>query len=124
MFVATDSSGVIGNIPGVKEYLLDRENTNFPNKVNIYIYSNASQTKRMIGHCVVGDLNTQAINKWAEINYHPFGYFFTHDSPPPNEYMVNITDFTKVPFNKEYRMKLTTAYLKVENMIIGTYGNL
>lgn len=124
MFVATDSSGVIGNIPGVREYLLNRENTNFPEKVNIHIYSNASPTKRMLGYCVVGDMDTQVISKWAEINYHPFGYFFTYDSPPPNEYMVNITDFTKVPFNKEYKMQLTTAYLKVENMFIGTYGNL
>ncbi|WP_367867566.1 hypothetical protein [Pedobacter sp. WC2423] len=124
MFVATDSTGVIGNISGVKDYLLNKESTRFPDKINIHIYSNASPTKRMIGYCVVGDMGTNEIYKWAEINYHPFGYFFTYDSPPPNEFMVDITDFTKVPFDKEYKVELTTAYLKVENVIIGNYGNI
>lgn len=59
----------------------------------------------------------------AEINYHPFGFFYTR-SPSPNEYMVDITDFTRIPFNKEYRIKLKTAQLKVENVIIGSYRNL
>jgi hypothetical protein len=121
MLVATNSTGMIGNIPGVKDYLLDKQSTCFPDRVNIHIYSNASPTKRMIGCCIVGDIGSNEIYKWAEINYHPFGYVFTYDSPPPNEFMVNNTNFTKVPFDKEFKVQLTTAYLKVENVIIGTY---
>lgn len=124
MFVATDSTGVVSNIPGVRDYLLNKENLDFPENINIHLYSNASPTKRMLGYCVVGDLGTQAINHWAEINYHPFGYFFTYKSPPPNDLMVNIRDFSKVPYDKEYTVQLTTAYLKVENMVIGTYSNI
>ena len=123
MFAATDSMRAIGNFPGVREYLLNKENVNFPDKINIYLYSNASQNKRMIGYCVVGAIDSGRVNKWAEINYQPFGYFFTYDSPPPNDFMVNISDFAKVPYDKEYNMKLTTAYLDVNNFIIGTYTN-
>ena len=124
MFVATDSTGVISNIPGVRSYLLNKDDLNFPDKIDIDIYSNASTFKRMIGYCIVSDVGSRQINKWAEINYHPFGYFFTYDSPPPNKFMVNVSDFSKVPYNKEYIVRLTTAYLKVEDMIIGTYSNL
>lgn len=124
MFVANDSTGVIGNIPGIKDYLLTKESNSFPDKINIHIYSNASPIKRMIGYCALGNIETNEIRKWAEINYHPFGYFFTYDCPPPNEFMVNINDFNKTTYNQEYQIQLNTAYLKVDNIIIGTYSNL
>lgn len=121
MFLSADSMGVIRDIKGMSEYLLNRESMAFPENVNIYLYSNASPKKRMLGYCIVRDIGIQGINRWSEINYQPFGYFFTYDSPPPNSYMVNITDFKKVPYNKEYKIQLTTAYLEVENMLIGHY---
>jgi hypothetical protein len=124
MFLAADSLGVVRDLPGVSDYILNRESMIFPEKVNIYIYSNSSPIKRMLGYCIVADISVEGVNKWSEINYQPFGYFFTYDSPPANEYMVNITDFKNVPYNKKCNLQLTTAYLKVENMLIGHYPGL
>lgn len=124
MFLSADSMGAIRNIEGMSDYLLNRESMDFPEKVNIYLYSNASPKKRMLGYCIVSDVGVEGINRWSEINYQPFGYFFTYDSPPPNRYMVNITDFNKIPYDKEHKVQLTTAYLKVENMLIGHYSGL
>lgn len=41
MFVCADTSGVLRNHKGVTDYLLNKENQNFPEKINIYLYSNA-----------------------------------------------------------------------------------
>ncbi|KAA8473718.1 hypothetical protein BDE36_0202 [Arcticibacter tournemirensis] len=124
MFLAADSLGAIRDSPGISEYLLNRESMAWPEKVNIYLYSNSSPKKRMLGYCIVGDIGAQGVYKWSEINYQPFGYFFTYDSPPPNEFMINISDFSKVPYNIEKSVQITTAYLKVENMLIGHYANI
>jgi len=122
MFLAADSHGIVRDLPGVSDYLLNKESSAFPDKVDIYIYSNSSAKKRMLGYCVVYDAGK--ICKWSEINFRPFGYFLTYDSPPPNEYMVKITDFSKVPYDKEYDIKLNTARLKVDNMLIGHYDGI
>jgi len=124
MFLTADSSNIIRDLPGVKDYLLNRKSQDFPSDINIYIYSNASKIKRMLGYHVVGDINNDKIFNWAEINFQPFGYVLTHKSEPPNEFMVKITDFRKVPYDEMRRLTLTTAYLKVDSPEIGYYSNL
>lgn len=124
MFISVDSSGALRNLDGVVDYLMDKTSIAFPEDIDIYIYSNHSPFKRMVGYCVVGDINRDEIYRWSEINYQPFGYFLTIKSPPPNEYMVKITDFKNIPFDKSVAMTLNTMYLKVGNIIIGQYENL
>ncbi|PWG78051.1 hypothetical protein DDR33_24235 [Pararcticibacter amylolyticus] len=123
MFTVADSSGVISNLPGVREYLLDRRSMKFPEGIRIYAYSNASVQKRMIGYCVVYDPR-YGFCRWSEINFRPFGYFFTYQSPPPNNLMADITGFSLVSYDREVSLKLKTAYLNVENMVIGHYSNV
>ncbi|TCC91926.1 hypothetical protein EZ428_09260 [Pedobacter frigiditerrae] len=124
MFVCTDSTGTLNNHKGVKDYLLDKNSTVFPEKINIHIYSNACSTKRMIGYSYASDMRIGGIYKWSEINFKPFGYFLTHDSPPPNEFMVDITDFSKKPYDYLCAVNLTIARLKVSNLALGHYDNV
>lgn len=123
MFVAADSSGVLRSRSGVKDYLLIKDNQNFPEKLNIYLYSNASRDKRMLGYCFGADPSI-GLWQWSEINFQPFGYFLTYDSPPPNEYMVNISAFTEKLYDQICNVTMTTAYLSVSSMLIGTYDNV
>lgn len=125
MFLSADSSGALRDIPGVKEYLLNKDCCDFPPDIRIFLYSNASPQKRLLGYMVVGDLNYEpSINHWSEINFRPFGYFLTYNSPPPNEFMVDITNMSKVPFNKQMAVTLTLAYLVVDTPLIGFYKNV
>ncbi|WP_374163794.1 hypothetical protein [Arcticibacter sp. MXS-1] len=126
MFVAADSGGSVGEIKGVRDYLLNRENSNFPNDLKIFLYSNSSTHKRMLGYMIIGDFdeNGPIISKWSEINFRPFGYFLTHESEPPNPFMVDITAFSKVPFDKKMIVTLTTPYFIVDNPMIGFYKNV
>lgn len=119
MFVAADSSGAVGSFEGVREYLMDKGSSDFPPHINIYLYSNASPKKRMLGYCV--GFGEKGPFQWSEINFHPFGYFLTYKSEPPNKRMISIKDFNRVPYGKVIRVTITTSYLKVSDFLIGTY---
>ncbi|WP_207428904.1 hypothetical protein [Pedobacter sp. SYSU D00535] len=126
MFVAADSDGAVGQIEGVREYLLNKDNCNFPPDIKIYLYSNSSSHKRLLGYMTVWDKEGDQLVKkqWSEINFKPFGYFLTHNSPPPNPFLVDITDFGSTPFDKKMIVTLTTAHLVVQNPMIGYYKNV
>jgi len=124
MFVAADSSGVLISKAGVAHYLLNRESAAFPNKIKIFLYSNQSTHKRMLGYCFVGDLVTGRVSQWSELNFKPFGYFLCYDSEPPNEAMIDITTWNEQTFNQIKVVEMTTALLSVSSMIIGQYDNI
>jgi len=124
MFTVADASGVIANLSGVREYLLERSSIRFPRGIRIYLYSNVSVSKRMIGHCIAYH-PLHGICQWGEINFKPFGYFFTYDSPPPYcELMADVTGFSESTYDHERPVILRTTYLEVENMTIGHYSNV
>ncbi|MFD1628942.1 hypothetical protein [Pseudopedobacter beijingensis] len=124
MFVCADSSGVLNKHSGVTDYLLNRRSELFPQKINIYLYSNSSPVKRMIGYSFASNIETGERFQWSEINYKPFGYFLTYDSSPPNNYMVNITGFNEKPYDYLCNVNLNIARLKVSNLAIGHYDNV
>jgi len=123
MFISADTSGELRSHEGIVEYLMDRENVNFPKNINIFIYSNYSRTKRMLGYLRVFEPGFNGVYQWSEINYQPFGYFLTYNSPPPNDMMVNITSWKDSAHNAKRLVNLTTAYLEVSTLLIGTYDN-
>lgn len=123
MFVSADSAGILRSKPGVVNYILDRNNSNFPEKLNIFLYSNSSIYKRMMGYSFAANIYTGERYEWSEINFRPFGYFLTYDSNPPNQFMVNISKFNEVPYNKATNVEIKLPYLVVSSMEIGTYDN-
>lgn len=124
MFLVADSAGNLRKNKGIVEYVMHKQNRDFPEKLNIYIYSNSCSHKRMHGLGFGMDMGTGEKFQWSEINFNPFGYFLTYDSLPPNEYMVNINGFNDKEFNGMYNVDLITAYLKVSNSAIGSYDNV
>jgi hypothetical protein len=124
MFISADTSGVLRSIDGIASYLMNKENTDFPEKLRIFLYSNASPFKRMVGYSMVVDFDGTVPKYWSEINYQPFGYFLTYDSPPPNKFMTDITLFKDTKYDIEVVATVTTAYLKVSSPLMGLYDNL
>jgi hypothetical protein len=121
MFMSADKSGHLRSKGSLVNFILNKESNQFPNDLRIYIYSNASPFKRMIGYSVIYD-PILGVQKWSEINFQPFGYFLTEESKPGNENMVDITRWAAIPYDKVLKVDMTTPYLKVSTMIIGTYG--
>lgn len=123
MFLSADKSGVLRSKEGIVEFILNKSSNDFPKEINIHLYSNASPMKRMLGYSVVSDAVDLefGVRRWSEINFQPFGYFLTDDSHPPNTFMVDITEWHNVKYDKVHRIEMTTAYLKVMSPIIGMY---
>ncbi len=121
MFLSADKSGYLRTQYKLDEFVLNKTLNSFPDELKIYIYSNASPYKRFIGYCLSTDHEFK-IQKWAEINFQPFGYLLTENSTPPNELMVDITSWYLQKYDDLKRVDMTTCYLKVSNSIIGTYG--
>lgn len=124
MFICADSAGTLRKHKGVVKYLMDKTSNDFPEKVHIYIYSNACSYKRMIGYSFGLDTINNEEFYWSEINFEPFGYLLTYDSRPPNPFMVNISGFNEREYNVKCNILLKTAYLKVSNETIGHYDNV
>jgi len=121
MFLSADKIGYLRSQKGLSEFILDKSSTDFPNDLKIFIYSNVSSTKRMIGYTIVWDQRL-GVQKWAEVNFQPFGYLLAEDSSPAHENMVDVTEWHKIQYNKICKIEMTTAYLKVSSAVIGTYG--
>jgi hypothetical protein len=118
MFIIADSGGHVRSI--AKEFILNKESQILSNDIQVFLYSNASPFKRLLGHCIVYD-PILGIQNWSEINFKPFGYFYTENSTPPNGDMLNITAFKDFFYDQEVSMQIITKYLSVESPEIGTY---
>ena len=86
----------------------------------VFLYSNFSLTRRLIGHSIVY-LGNQGIHKWSEINFKPFGYFFTEESEPADKSMCDISYFGNYKYDEQVKIKIITPYLKVSDSNIGMY---
>lgn len=124
MFISADTSGELRSHSGIVDYLLNKKSANFPDKIKIYLYSNASPTKRMFGYSRVLDVGDSKVKIWSEINFQPFGYFLTYDSPPPNIYMTDITGFKNFSYDEVKKVIVPTIYLKVTTPELGYYENV
>lgn len=121
MFMSADKTGHLQSNSQLVEFLLLKESQVIPRNLKVFLYSNASSQKRMLGYSV-SYVEGLGIQKWSEINFQPFGYLLAEDSGPAHPNMIDITDFVKCTYDKEHLVTMTTAYLKVSSMFIGMYG--
>ncbi len=120
MFLSLDKTGHLRSNTDLVNFLLNKESKKLPSIYNIYLYSTLSIKSRMLGFCwVAGD--TKGMKKWSEINFKPFGYFLTEESLPPNEHMLNISEFGNYSYDQEVSFGIKTNYLNVDSVLIGTY---
>jgi len=105
-------------------FVLDKESDSIPENYQVFMYSTISKYKRMMGMQIVHD--GRNINHWAEFNFQPFGFVLCDKSEPPNEFLVNITDFTQFELNQEVEVKIGMPLLHIgeNNIWVGTYDNV
>jgi len=120
MFMSADKSGHLQSQPELVEFILNKEKTKIPEKYGIYLYSTLSTKKRMCGYTVIYK-PTLGVQKWAEINFQPFGYLLTEESEPANKDMLNISAFGDLKYGQIMKIEITTAYLNIDSPWIGTY---
>lgn len=120
MFMSADKSGHLRSQKDLVEFLLDKESSHMPEKYGVHLYSTLSEKKRMMGYSVVYDPRL-GIQKWSEINFQPFGYLLTEESKPAHEHMCDITNFGNINYDEELSLEISTAYLNIESLWIGTY---
>ena len=120
MFMSADKGGYLRSQKGLVEFLMNKESVKMPDKYGVYMYSTLSAKKRMLGYSIFCDPK-RGVQKWSEINFEPFGYFLTEDSQPAHYQMCDITSFSKVSYDEELSVQISTAYLNVESPFIGDY---
>jgi hypothetical protein len=120
MFMSADKSGYLQSISDLTDFILNKESNLFPNTFKVFLYSNISVQKRMMGYSVVYD-PVQGVQKWSEINFKPFGYLLSENSSSAHEDMLDITPFGQFRYDEEITMKMTTRYLNVTSPFIGVY---
>lgn len=119
MFMSADKSGYLQSLADLKAFILNKDNNLFPEPFKIFLYSNLSAQKRMMGYSVV--YTEYGIQKWSEINFQPFGYLLAEDSISAHEDMLDITSFGQYRYDEEVKIKMTTRYLNVTSPFIGQY---
>jgi hypothetical protein len=103
-------------------FVKNKKQKGIPNNYQIYLYYTLSKNKRMNGMSVQRTSAGKIVH-WSEINFQPFGYLLTKDSPPPNHYMADITKFTKFNYDTEIELKINAGYLSVSSVFTGVYDN-
>ncbi len=120
MFMSSDTSGHLRS-QRFADFILNRESQAFPDKFSLFLYSNVSPIKRLMGVQVVYHPEL-GIQKWSEITFPPFGYLLAEESEPAHESMVDITAFRQFRFDQEETISITTSILKIDNPFIGFYS--
>lgn len=120
MFMSADKAGYLRSQKELVDFIFDREKTRLPAKYKVFIYSTLSPYKRMMGYSVVYTAKL-GVQKWAELNFQPFGYLLAEESLPAHEDMCDISQFGDCNYNQKIVVELTTAHLTVNSPWIGDY---
>ena len=119
MFVALDSSDYLISCVGLKEYLMEPNNTNYPNSIRVFAYltstiklRNAISFSNMDGY----------MRHFGEISYTPFGFHISIDTPPINRPYCEISNFSQFKFNEKSEMILPLQYLIPKTFLPGMYA--
>ncbi len=118
MFVALESSNKLIKTPQLREYLLDRNNNNYPTNIRVLMYMTSSIQLRnaLLSSNMDGYMRT-----FGEVSYTPFGFHISIDSPTINRPFCDITFFSKFYFNEEATVKLPLRYLIPRGLLPGMY---
>lgn len=123
MFMSADKGGYLQSQRDLVDFILNKKSQDLPDRFNVYLYSNISPYYRMLGWCFVQDFKISTVtNRWSEINFKPFGYFLTENSPSAHIDQVNISHFKGFAYDEEAEIVLKLPYLRVSSPNIGIYG--
>jgi hypothetical protein len=77
----------------------------------------------MNGNFTIRTENGQNSNL-SEVNFLPFGFVLAIDSPPPNRFMVDISDFSIIQYNREMKLQINAGLLSISSVFTGVYDNV
>ena len=110
MFFSVNGAEFCDANPELVKFVLNRDKKYLSPKYRFFVYYNTSSRLRCSGVSARIDINTQNICVFSEMNYFPYGYVMTFDSPPPDQRLFDITHFSMCSYNE---FKVTTLKLSV-----------
>jgi hypothetical protein len=123
MFFSANKGSILSSDKELVDFVMKKENLTLPEKYRIYLYYTLSSHRRMNGNFTIRTENGQNSNL-SEINFLPFGFVLAIDSPPPNRFMVDISDFSKMHYNKEMKLQINAGLLSISSVFTGVYDNV
>lgn len=118
MFIALDSGDFLIKQPNLKRFLLEKENRNFTDKIEIFMYLTSSINLRN----ALSFTNMDGyFRTHGEISYRPFGFHISIDSPPINRPFLSITHFKEFSYNQEVDLLLPLRHLDPVGNMPGLY---
>lgn len=118
MSIALESGNYLIEIPGLREFILNRHSQNIPPNIRVLMYMtskinlrNALSWSNMDGY----------MRTFGEICYKPFGFHISIDSPTNNRPYCDITFFLHVKFNEELSETLPLRCLTPNSFFPGMY---
>jgi len=118
---ADQALGTIRRVLDSKNLILTKTDNQISNKVGIYMYSTFSVKHRNIGICTMFSSQLSGIVNYSEFNFHPFGFLFALNSPPPNYGMMDISNFAEYEYDEEKEIEFILPNLPVKTAIVGHY---
>ena len=100
MFASVNSEWFGRKHPELVKFVLDKERKYLPDRYRLYAFYNLSDRFRYYGFVGRGDVLTSQVVLFSEITYPPFGYVMTADSGPPDNRLVDITDFASYDYSR------------------------
>jgi len=96
--------------PELEAFICENDSTTFPKQYRLYAYltkGNRLRSFPVVARCCLSDINAKP-SVFSEFSATPLGYILTFSSPPPNDYLTDITFFSE--FQVGSIIDLTTQF--------------
>jgi hypothetical protein len=111
MFLAINDPEFIESFPELSEFVQNKNQTELPDKFQIYTYLTRAERFRYMNYCAKNNLENGKTIQCSEIAFPPFGYVITFNSKLDISYLNNITAFKNYNFDNLQTFKMTLAQL-------------
>jgi hypothetical protein len=100
MFFSVNGPEFADANPELVKFVLNREYKYLSPKYRFFVYYNISNRLRCCGISGMVDINTGKICVFSEMNYFPYGFVMSFESPPPDKKLFEITAFARYRYNE------------------------
>ncbi len=104
MFASSCGPGLFAASDDLRRYVLNRDHTGIPPRYRLYAYLMAPRSKSSRQSGVAGLLTGPLerpfakMHVFAEVAFPPFGYILSINTPPVQNELADLTDFTSIGF--------------------------
>ncbi len=121
MFFSTNGVEFRDKHPELVEFVLNKNKRYLSPLYRFFIYYNISSSMRSTG--IVGhiDILTRSSYVYCEISHPPYGYIMTLGSDPPKDNLMEITHFSRFPYNDFRVMNFKIPVLPVQSWFPADY---